>query len=120
MKVIYILYNYRAPACESYEGVQNSMNNNKGSIYTNCLSFFNFSSLNKGYDVIIMKKLISCNGPNSIIEKYDLIHLSELIKNNGEYTKKEIRSTHNLYKMLIANSFQWQRKEFLKEEYNGK
>jgi hypothetical protein len=54
---------------------------------TNCLDFFNFDEITD--DVIVLKK----NG-----EKISR-------KNIQNHTTKEIRPTHNIHKMLLANSF---------------
>lgn len=62
-------------------------------IYTNCLDFFSFSSLHRGYDV----KVVKSNG--------DYILLSELRNNDNAYTMREIREAHNVYKLLLANAF---------------
>lgn len=59
--------------------------------YTNVLDFF------------------SADYPNTIIlnRNGEYISVKELLANTGEYTNKEIRSTHNLRKMLITGSFTW-------------
>ena len=64
-------------------------------INTQCLNFFNFDYLEKGYDV----QIISDDG---------YILLSELLENNmNEYSLKNIRKEHNVMKMYIAGSFEY-------------
>lgn len=50
--------------------------------------------------------------PNVIVLKKDgsYIDRDELLKNTGEYTNKEIRTAHNIQRMLTSNSFNLKRK----------
>lgn len=56
---------------------------------THCLDFFNMDE--KVDDVVVLRS------DRSIISR----------KNICEHTDKEIRDSHNIHKMLIANSFNW-------------
>lgn len=67
-------------------------------IYTTVLDFFSFSTLDKGYDVEVIKS----NG--------EYIRLSELLKNDKSYSMREIRKAHHVHKMLLANSFHFKSK----------
>jgi hypothetical protein len=79
---------------KSYFEVKEDLDKGVNIIYTNCLDFFCFSYLNKGYDVVAIKS----NG--------DYILLSELLSNSKEhiYTNKEMRTAHNARKMLVAGA----------------
>lgn len=65
----------------------------KDNFKTCCLDFF--TTDNQAEDVIIVDN------------KGNTISRNELLKNNGKYTSKEIRVTHNILKMFKANSFNW-------------
>ena len=65
----------------------------KDNFNTNCLTFFDNDE--EVDDVVIISK----NG--SILSR------KLLLENNSNYTIKEIRKEHNIYKMFIANSFKW-------------
>jgi uncharacterized protein (UPF0335 family) len=77
----------------SYVEVLTNIEKETPVIYTNCLDFFSFSTLDKGYDV----KVVRANG--------DFILLKDLLKNDKTYTNREIRKAHNVHKMLLANTF---------------
>ena len=65
----------------------------KDNFTTNCLIFF---TTNK--HVRVVKK------DGSYIDSI------ELLKNDGQYTNKEIRQSHNIFKMLVADIFEWRGK----------
>lgn len=75
-------------------------------ICTNCLSFFNFDYLKKFDDIVVYKK------DKSFISLKDLLEF----KGVG-YTTKEIRESHNVYKMLLSNSLCF--KKVLSFDENG-
>lgn len=60
---------------------------------TNCLDFFCFDT--NATDVVIINK----NG--------NYISRNELLVNNGCYTTKQIRKSHNILKLFKANAFKW-------------
>jgi len=62
----------------------------KDDFCTNCLDFFTTER-----DAIVLKE----NG--------EYISVKELLANDGNYTRKEIRPAHNIHKMLKAGSFTW-------------
>lgn len=67
---------------------------------TNCLNFFNFEKLLEFNDIIVRKQ----NG--------EYISLIELINDKDyNYCNESIYTNHDVEKMLIANSFNWQTKE---------
>jgi hypothetical protein len=93
--VIYIHYDFTNSKEISYKEVLLEVDlNNNDMIYTNCLSFFCFDC--KAHDVIIIDK------------EGNYISRNELLLNQGNYTTKEIRKQHNILKMFLANSFNWQ------------
>ena len=65
-----------------------------GNIATYDTTIFCFDTLDKGYDVILLKK-------------NEFIRLSELLENKYDYTNKEMRRAHNVFKMFRANAFKW-------------
>lgn len=65
----------------------------KDNFNTNCLDFFSFDE--EVDDVIVIDKL-----GNSISR-------NDLLGNVGNHTDKDIRVSHNIHKMLKANSFKW-------------
>lgn len=64
----------------------------KDGFTTNCLDFFNWDE--ETDNVLIIDKL------GNVLDR------NKLLQSNN-YTTKEIRKTHNLQKMLKANSFNW-------------
>ena len=78
-----------------YNEVKKAVEAGQEVINTQCLNFFNFDNLEKGYDV----KIISDEG---------YIVLSELLQNNmGEYTTKSIREEHNAMKLYVAGALEY-------------
>lgn len=78
----------------SYMGTLEAIKEQKEVIYTNCLEFFGFAMLEKGYDVKVVKR----NG--------DYIVLSELLTDTeNAYTRRIMRKGHNATKLLLANEF---------------
>ena len=75
----------------SYEGVLGAMEQNEPEIHTYCLDFFS-AQYADDYEVIVH------DGEGCIIV------MSEVLANQGNYTMKEIRKSHNLRKMLVAGS----------------
>ena len=93
--IIYIHYDFTNSKESSYKEVLKQIDlNKKIIIYTHCLSFFCFDC--KAHDVVIIDK----EG------KY--IRRNVLLENKGNYTTKQIRKQHNILKMFLANSFNWQ------------
>ena len=90
---IYIHYDFTNNSELSYADGRKS----KTSFSTCCLSFFRFDKLTTQRDVIIIRN----DG------RY--ISAWELLENTGEYCDKEIRISHNIEKMFIANKFKWKR-----------
>ena len=98
MKEVIILYDYADDTkLASYIEVLKKIKDKDSYIVTNCITFFNFNLLDKGYDVKVVKK----NG--------EYILLSELLHGDSTYTEREIRKTHNVYKMLIADCFSFKK-----------
>ena len=85
--------------CVSYGEVVVHIQKGTPVIFTHVLDFFSFSTLQKGYDVEVLKK----DGT--------YVLLSELLSNDNTYTKREIRNTHNVHKLLLANEFTFKNKE---------
>ena len=93
--IIYINYDFTNSKEISYKEVLEQIDlNDNDIIYTHCLSFFYFDC--EAHDVIIIDK----EG------KY--IRRNELLENKGNYTTKQIRKQHNILKMFLAGSFEWQ------------
>lgn len=69
----------------------------KNEFETNCLTFFNFDNLSEYNDIIVRKQ----NG--------DYICAIELLNNEYKYCEKQIRISHNICKMLLANSFEFRK-----------
>ena len=69
-----------------YESIQAYRNGEK--FNTHCLSFFDFL-----FDCVLIKKNGETLTPNKLIE------------DRGFYTSKEIKHTHNIYRMLVAGAF---------------
>ena len=65
----------------------------KGDFETNCIVFFNREKC------------------NVTIRRSDgrYINNQEVYSNKYDYTKKEIRTSHNLLKMFIAGAFKWRK-----------
>ena len=93
--IIQIEFDYTHGYLSSYSEVLEDIKADKHMIFTNCLNFFSFDYLGKGYDVIVRK----LNGQKIV--------LSELLENTGVYTDKEIRKAHNVYKMLLAGAIRF-------------
>lgn len=86
----------------SYFCVRQGMSFALNNIVTYDASIFSFSTLDKGYDVTLIKG-----------DKY--INLSELLKNDDHYyILKKMRKAHNVFKMFRANSFNWKNLENIK------
>lgn len=68
----------------------------KGDNFTTCCLDF-FSSDNKASDIMVLDR------------KGNTLFRNRLMRGEGHYTTKEIRISHNIRKMLIAGSFNWQR-----------
>lgn len=97
-KVIIIPYDFNnVVASVSHEEAIDMMNDGVPYLYTHNLLFFNFNTLDKGYDVKINKK----NG--------DYIILSELLENDGRYTDRHIRRSHNVLNLLLAGEITFQK-----------
>lgn len=79
----------------SYYEVLERIKDKEELIYTHCLNFFDFSILDKHYDVKVIKSDDS------------YILLSELLNNDGSYTNKIIRQAHNVMRLLIAGHFEF-------------
>ena len=80
---------------QPYQTVYTHVNSNiAGDIDTYDTSWFSQSSIRKGYNVIVY------NG-------YGNIDLSILLANKLCYTDREIRPSHNVYKMLMAGAFKF-------------
>lgn len=98
-KLIIIQFDYSGENnLYSYKEVLNSIEKDEYIIYTTCLDFFSFSSLDKGYDVKVIKR------------SGDYILLSELLIEGNGYTNKNIRKAHNVHRMLLANAFSFKTK----------
>ena len=72
--------------------------NNNSDIHTYDISWFSQNTISKGYNVIVY------NG-------YGTIDLNKLLANKSSYTDREIRSAHNVYKMLMSNAFKFKAME---------
>lgn len=94
MKRIIIQLDYQSELAEPYETVLESIKQGKEFIFTYCLDFFNFSMLDKGYEVTLSRN-----------EEGSELNLSELLLNNGEYTDKQIRREHNVARLYKAGCF---------------
>jgi hypothetical protein len=102
--LIIIPYDYSHPDALSYMEVNDEIKKETALIFTNCLNFFDFSVYDKGYDVKVLKRDGS------------YILLSELLNNPHVYTPKIIRKAHNVSKMLMANSFEFKKEQWM---YSG-
>ena len=91
--------NKNAPQNElkAFFDVKEDIQNNVEIINTNCLTYFCFDYLDKGYDVFAIKS----NG--------DYVSLAELLGNVKEhnYIDKEIRRAHNAQKMLVSGALRF-------------
>jgi hypothetical protein len=78
----------------SHDSVIKEMEKGVDTIYTHDPSFFQFDTLNKGYDVIVLR------GDNGIV-------LSELLdlEKSQKYIQKQMRFGNNTFKMLMAGAF---------------
>lgn len=94
MKEIIIHYDSVHEKSLSYEQVKDAIVNNVEEIHTNCLSFFDFRMFDYDYNVIIISRI-------------GYIDMKELLNGDITYTYREIRRSHNIYKMFLANSFEW-------------
>jgi hypothetical protein len=81
----------------SHDSVVQEMNHGTDIIYTHDPSFFNFDTLEKGYDVIVLRN------DKGVV-------LSQLLDSKAryQYVNREIRWEHNTYKMLMAGVFEMQ------------
>jgi hypothetical protein len=87
--MIYIHYDFTNGTELSYiEGIDKGDNFN-----TSCLDFF--TTEHPTDDVIVIDKNGNTLSRNRLLNEY------------GAYTEKEIRKSHNIQKMLKANSFNW-------------
>lgn len=91
--IIFICYDYKAflPYFQSKQAIKN-----RYSFSTNCLEFFN-NDLMKVFggdydDIVVVKQ-----------QTNEYISLHKVI-NTVEHTRKDIRSAHNVHKMLIAEA----------------
>lgn len=92
-KAIYINYDFVSGKELSYgEGLKAT-----STFETNCLNFFDTDRLTEWNDVIVRNK------------NNEYISCSELLKDSSPYIEKDIRLAHNVHKMLVANSFKWQK-----------
>lgn len=92
--IIKITWDYSKRENKSYQEVLELIcNDYKGVIYTTCLEFFNFKYLDNY--VVVDKR----NG--------EYIVLEELLDNDGSYSNKEIRKTHNAGKLLLSGSLKF-------------
>lgn len=99
-KKIIILFDFHdTETCVSYGEVVEGIQNGTPIIFTHVLDFFSFSTLQKGYDVEVLKK----NGT--------YVLLSELLSSDNTYTTRKIKNTHNVHKLLLANEFTFKNKE---------
>lgn len=85
--VIRIHFDFEDGTELSYEEGKNCL----GTFTTNCLEFF------------------STDNPNALIVKRDggRMSVEDLLNNDGRFTDKEIRKSHDLRKMLNAGTFEW-------------
>ena len=93
--IITITYDYVAENSKSYlEGKK--LIDYEESFTTNCLEFFDFDLFNKRVDdVVVLKK----DGTS--------ISLRKLLDNNAGYTDREIRTAHNVKKLLISGALEF-------------
>ena len=104
-RIIIIEFDYACEKVVSYIEVLSQMEKGAGMIFTNCLEFFSFATLDKGYNV----KVVKANG--------DYILLSELLNDaDGNYTKRRIHTAHNVKKLLLAGEFKFKTVEFKNKE----
>jgi hypothetical protein len=81
----------------SHDSVVREMKKGTEIIFTHAPCFFQFDTLEKGYDVVVLRD------DKGIV-------LSELLnpKTREKYIQKEIRWANNAYKMLMAGAFNMQ------------
>lgn len=89
-KYIFINWDFTTGNEISYIEVCNS---NESIIETHCLDFFRFEN---GYTDVIVRK---SNGTQ--------ISRNALLNKQGRHTEKEIRTCHNIHKMLVAGAFEF-------------
>lgn len=95
--MIEIHYDYTDGTEVSYQEVLDTLRNSKKSsgiprkTTTHCLDFFSTAS-----SAIILKK------------SGEYMSTEEIMKNNREYTDKEIRHSHDLRRMLKTGALHWQ------------
>lgn len=95
MSNILILYDFTNSQCLPYHQAKEAVGADDSLVITNCLSFFSFD-----YGSV---RLLKENG--------DYMNSKEILLNNGDYTNKEIRTSHNLQKLLLSGSLKWQKGE---------
>jgi hypothetical protein len=84
----------------SHDSVIREMENGADVIYTHDPSFFSFENLEKGYDVIVLRR--DDAGWKGII-------LSGMLdQEDVRYIDKEMRPGNNAYKMLATGAFEFQ------------
>ena len=89
--LLIIHYNTEHKSCLSFENASRAIGRFQPLIQTNCISLASFDYLEIGYEVIIARK-----GKGG----FEFIALSELLVNERPYINKEIRSAHNVLKLL--------------------
>jgi hypothetical protein len=117
--LIIIEYNSSTYLCKSYAEIQKIIDSKIPflKLYTCCLNFFSFDYLTNSTDVIIIKHL------DTIDSKYTLEYmlLSDLLSERSiKYTPKQIVRAHNVNRLFISGSFNWQKckyNKFLTGEY---
>lgn len=98
MKRIIINYDFTSGNEVSYMEVIEKITSEEQYIETHCLNFFNFDMLKHCEDIVVIKK------DNSYIS------VKDILENKGSgYCHKEIRETHNIYKILISGHFDFKK-----------
>lgn len=101
-KVLFIHYDFSTNNEKSYGEIKSILDinylldNDNIVLETHCLSFFNFDYLEYLDDIIVINK-------DSMF-----ISVKDMLENKGSgYCNKEIRETHNIYKILISGHFKF-------------
>lgn len=90
--MIFIHWDYTDGSEISYAEGQKNIENNNTNFNTNVLEFF---STETPSNVVVLKR------DGSYIDR------NELMSNKGNYTLKEMRTAHNIQRMLVAGAFKW-------------